>query len=309
MPVNPPPAPTLSGDLLTIHRLLQSPAQIQRRLRTIQDMRFIADQVLTQRYRSAGGAVLYEVSEPIFNTRAIEAVSPGSEYPKDVTAEGAAALAAVSKWGQATRLTDERIKRNARPGNELDRVLRKVVNTVIKHIDTITMSAVASAVTATQAAGDDWVASTATILRDIELAVADIEDLQMGYRPDTIVMSNTKYAYLASDEKIANLRQREARDNPVYGGEVEVIGGLVVVKAPLSVLPSDDVWILDSMQLGGMADEAEVDPGYTVAEMAVQVQSERLARQDGWEVWGRRITVPVIQEPAAGIKITGTNPT
>lgn len=307
MPVNPPAAPTLSGDLLTIHRLLQSPAQIQRRLRTIQDMRFIADQVLTQRYRSAGGAVLYEVSEPIFNTRPIEAVSPGSEYPKDVTAEGAAAMAAVSKWGQATRLTDERIKRNARPGNELDRVLRKVVNTVIKHIDTITMSAVASAVTATQAAGDDWVASTATILRDIELAVADIEDLQMGYRPDTIVMSNTKYAYLASDEKIANLRQRETRDNPVYGGEVEVIGGLVVVKAPLSVLPSDDVWILDSMQLGGMADEAEVDPGYTVAEMAVQVQSERLARQDGWEVWGRRITVPVIQEPAAGIKITGTN--
>ncbi|MGV9779716.1 Uma2 family endonuclease, partial [Streptosporangium sp. NPDC003464] len=31
--------------------------------------RFISDQILTQRFRSSGGAVLYEVSEPIFNTR------------------------------------------------------------------------------------------------------------------------------------------------------------------------------------------------------------------------------------------------
>lgn len=305
MPTYPPAPPSLSGDLLTIHRLLQSPTQIRRRLRTLADLRFVSDQILTQRYRSAGGAVMYEVSEPLFNTRPVEAVSPGGEYPKDVTAEGAAALAAVTKWGQATQLTDEKIKRNVNPGNEVDRVLRKVVNTVIKHVDTITISAVASAVTNTQAASAAWNA-TATILRDIELAIAKVDDLQMGYRPDTIVMSNTKYAYMASDEKLATLRRRETTDNPVYGGSVDMIADLKVVKAPLSVLPSDDVWILDSMQLGGMADEAEVDPGYTVDEMAVQVQSERLSRRDAWEVWGRRITVPVIQEPGAAIKITNT---
>ncbi|MGV9779798.1 phage major capsid protein, partial [Streptosporangium sp. NPDC003464] len=180
MPVNPPAPPSLSGDLLSIHRLLASPTQIQRRLRTIADLRFISDQILTQRFRSSGGAVLYEVSEPIFNTRSPQAVGPGSEYPHDVTANGAAALASVSKWGQATRLTDEAIKRNARPGDEVDRVLRKVINTVIRHVDGITMSAVASAVTQTQAAGDDWIATTATILRDIELAKAKIAELQMG---------------------------------------------------------------------------------------------------------------------------------
>jgi hypothetical protein len=129
----------------------------------------------------------------------------------------------------------------------------------------------------------------------------------MGYRPDTIVMSSTKYAYMASDEKINTLRRREATDNPVYGGDIEVLGGLVIIKAPLSSLPSDDVWILDSKQLGGMADEANVDPGYTVSEMAVQIQTERLATKDSWEMWGRRITVPVVQEPGAAVKITGTN--
>jgi hypothetical protein len=308
MPVYPPAPPSLAGDLLTIHRLLASPTQIQRRLRTIQDLRFVSDQVLTQRFRSSGGAVLYEVSEPIFNTREPEAVPAGAEYPKDVTAEGAAALAAVSKWGQGTLLTDEKIKRNARPGNEVDRVLRKVVNTIIKKVDSITISAVASAVTATQAAGDDWVATTATILRDIELATAAIEDLDMGYHPDSILLSSTKYAYMASDEKISTLRRREATDNPIYGGDIEMLGDLKVIRAPASRLPSNDVWIFDSTQLGGMADEGETDPGYTVDEMAVQVQSERIATRDAWEVWGRRITVPVVQEPGAGIKLTGTNP-
>lgn len=308
MPTYPPAPPSLAGDLLTIHRLLQSPTQIQRRLRTIQDLRFVADKVLTQRFRSSGGAVLYEVSEPIFNTRDPEAVSAGAEYPLDVTAEGAAALAAVSKWGQGTLLTDEKIKRNARPGNEVDRVLRKVVNTIIKKVDSIAMAAVASAVTATHTAGDDWVASTATILRDIELATAKIEDLDMGYNPDSILMSSSKYAYMASDEKISNLRRRETTDNPIYGADIEMLGDLKVITAPVSRLPSDDVWIFDSTQLGGMADEADVDPGYTVDEMAVQVQAKRLEERDAWRVWGRRITVPVIQEPGAGIKLTDTNP-
>ena len=307
MPVYPPAPPGLSGDLLSIHRLLQSPTQIRRRLRTFEDLRFVSDQILTQRYRTSGGAILYEVSEPIVNTRAVEAVPPGAEYPHDVTAEGVAALAAVSKWGQATQLTDEKIKRNANPGNEVDRVLRKVVNTIISKVDSIALAAVASAVSATQAASAVWTGTSATVLRDVELAVAKVIDLNQGYKPDTILLSTTKWAYMISDEKVATLRKREATDNPIYTGEMDVIAGLKVVTAPASNLPSDDVWIVDSMQLGGMADETEVDAGYTVDTLAVQVQSERLARRDAWDIWGRRITVPVVQEPGAGIRITSTS--
>lgn len=308
MPVNPPAPPSLSGDLLNIHRLLQSPTQIQRRLRTLKDMRFVSDQILTQRLRSSGGAVLYEVSEPIINARPVEAVTPGSEYPRAVTADGAAALAAVSKWGQSTRLTDERIKRRVRGGDELDRVLRKVVNSIVTKVDSVTIAAVASAVTATVNAttyGGVWT-GTPLILRCIEVAKAAIIDLDMGYDPDTVLMSSTKYALMASDEKVAALRRREATDNPIYSGTVDVIDGLKVVVAPASRLPSDDVWVLDSKELGGMADEVEVDPGYTVDEMAVQVQSARIAQNDAWDIWGRRITVPVVQEPGAGIRIINT---
>lgn len=303
----PAPAPTLSGDLLTINRLLQSPTQIQRRLRTFTDLRFVSDQILTQRFRSNGGAVLYEVSEPILMNRPVESVAPGSEYPLDTPPTGAAAVAAVQKWGLGTFLSDEEVKRNVYAGATVDRALRKLINSIIKQVDTVTLSAVASAVTATTAAGTAWTTSTG-ILRNIETAKAAILDLNQGYNPDTILMSSNKYALMASDATVSNLRRREATDNPVYNGEIDVIGGLKVVVAPLSSLPggTDSVWVFDTTQLGGMADEADGAPGYTVSEMAIGTQSERAAKRDGWDMWGRRLTVPVIQEPAAGIQITGT---
>src|SRR5437764_13589765 len=117
----PPAPPTLSGDLVTISRLLTSPTLLLRRLRTLAELRFVSDRILTARYRSSGGAILYEQSEPIVNTRAVEAVAPGSEYPRDTPGAGTATLSAVSKWGQAVPLTDEQLKRSVYMGQELSR--------------------------------------------------------------------------------------------------------------------------------------------------------------------------------------------
>jgi hypothetical protein len=307
----PAPPATLSGDLLTINRLLQSPVQIRRRLRTFTDLRFISDQILTQRFRTSGGggAVLYEVSEPIINTRAVEAVGPGSEYPQDTPPTGAAAIAAVLKWGQGIFLSDEEVTRNVYGGDAVDRSLRKLVNSIIKQVDSVTLSAIASAITATPiTAGAAWSAGGATVLRDIEKAVASIVDLNQGYLPNAVLMSTNKYALMASDPTVASLRRRETTDNPVYTGKIDVIGNLTVLVAPLASLPAgaDDVWVFDTLQIGGMADELDGAPGYTVDDMAVQVQSKRIEERDGWRMWGRRKTVPVVQEPGAGIKINGT---
>jgi hypothetical protein len=266
----------------------------------------VADQLLTQRFRTTGGAVSYEISEAIYNTREVNAVSPGAEYPRDTPGTGTAALAAVSKWGQAVRVTDEQIKRANPPGDVIDRALRKLLNTIIRKVDRVTIAAIASAVTQTSAATAAWGTSSATMLLDLETAIAEVEDLDQGYKLDTALMSTTKYAQLVSDDKIATLRRREATDNPVYSGTIEVIAGLKVIKTSTGNLPSDDVWLLDSQQLGGMADETELDPGYSVAEMGVQVQTKRISEVDAFDLWGRRITVPVVQEPSAAIRITAT---
>ena len=64
-------------------------------------------------------------------------------------------------------------------------------------------------------------------------------------------------------------------------------------------------WVLDSTQLGGMADETDGAPGYAVSDLAVQVKSIRRDDLDAWDLQGRRKTVPVVQEPGAGYEITG----
>jgi hypothetical protein len=295
--------PTISGDLVTISRFLANPAALQRRLRNFRDLRFVADQLLTQRFRSQGGAVLFEQSEPFVTDRPVEAVGAGSEYPYANLPTGTAAIAAIQKWGQKVLLTDEEISRNQYGGSAVDRGLRKVVNSVIKQVDAITMSAITSAVTQTIAVVAAWDGATPVFLRDVLKAKAVIVKLNLGYMPDTLALNDTQYAFLMSDEKFTNALRRETTDNPVYTGDVERIAGLTLVVSPAITTPI----VADSTQLGGMADELDGAPGYAVSDLAVQVKSIRKDDTDSWDLQGRRKTVPVVQEPGAAIKITGTN--
>jgi len=302
-----PPA-SLSGQLQTIHTLLLSPAALSRRLKELTDIKFVADLLLPTRFRATGGAVSYTEDEPLFTDREVEAIAAGAEYPFANPQTGTAAIAAVVKWGQATRLTDERIKRTLPMYGSVDWALRKVTNTVRRKVDRVAIAAIASRVTATYPATAAWDQSTATMLRDLEKAKAQVEDLELGHELDMMLMSSERYAELASDEKVASLRRREASDNPVYGGEIESFNGLKIAKTSLGNLPGglNDVWLIDSRTLGGMADEVEVDPGYAVSPNGIQVQVERIARRDAHDMWARRICVPVIQDPTAGVRITGT---
>jgi hypothetical protein len=302
MPLAPPP--TLSGDLLSISRFLQSPTALQRRLRNFRDLRFVSDQILTQRFRSTGGAVLYEQSEPFVSDRTVEAVSAGSEYPFANLPTGTAALAAIAKWGQKVRLTDEEIARNAYGGAAVDRALQKVINSIIKQVDAVTMAAIQSALADTGTAGswDNATVASRKPLEDILLAIQRIEDRNLGYSPDTLVVSTKGYTYLMLSDAIAQLRKRETTDNPVYTGMIETVAGLTVIKTPALTTTA---LVLDSTQLGGMADETDGAPGYAVADLAVQVKSIRLDGNDAWDLQGRRKTVPIVQETGAGEEITG----
>jgi hypothetical protein len=301
----PAPPPTLSGDLETISRFLQSPAQITRRLRDYTDLRFVSDQLLTGRFRSVGGAVLYEQSEPFVTDRTVESVAPGAEYPYANLPTGTAAIAAVQKWGQKVKLTDEEIARNVYASQLLDRNLRKVVNSIIKQVDGITMSLIASAVTASVTATSSWaVPSTATILFDILAAKAAVYGLNLGYRPDTLLVNDLHYARMMSDETVTNALRRETTDNPIYTGNIETIGGLTIVVSPSSV--AQNPYVLDSTQLGGMADETDDAPGYAMDQLAVQIKSIRQDDKDAWDIQGRRKTVPLVQEPGAACEIASS---
>lgn len=303
MPITYPPAvPTISGDTVSINRFLQSPTLITRRLRTLLENRFISDVLLTGRYDAQGGAVMYEQSESIYTDRVPEAVYPGGEYPMTGAGNSTAAIAAVLKWGQDIPVTDEAIKRLMM--DPVNRAMIKLVNQLVKKIDSITLAAITSAVTATSAASAAWTAGGATILRDIMKAIGDRRALNQGYDPDTLVVNDLQYALVMSDPTVTNALMRERADNPIYSGEFPTIAGLRVL--PTANSPSANPLILDTKVLGGMADENLGGPGYTGAMKGVESKSIRQDQRDRWLLRARRVTVPVVIEPAAGIAITGT---
>lgn len=301
----PPAAPTISSDVLTISRFLNTPTLVNRRLRTLVENRFIADVLLSGRIEAEGGAVLYEQSESIFTSRAPEAVNPGAEYPRATAAPGTGALAGVTKWGQDVPVTDEHVRRFR--GDAVQRALTKISNFMIKQVDTVALAAIAAAVTATQAASAVWTGASANILLDIELAVAKVTALDNGYEPDTLATTDEGYARIIADSKIISGLTREGVNSPTLTGDVPMIGGLRILAT--NNLPTGvKALVVDSAQLGSLAYERLGSPEYTGDPASgVETWSRRDPdANDQWLLRGRRPVVPIVQEPGAGIAITGT---
>lgn len=304
--IYPPAPPTLSGDLVTISRFLQNPTLIARRLRTLLEQRYIADALLTGRFQVSGGAVLYETGESIFAPDNPRATAPGSEYPLTNLANGTASLASTVKWGSDAMITDESIKRqNIDPVN---RAFIKLANTNVKYIDSVALSAVSSAVTQTTAAAAAWSVGGTTaqqILNDVLQAKANIMALNQGYDPDTVVVSDVTLAYALGKFVAAGYFARETdANNPALTANFPVIAGMRWLATP-NLPTAGTALVLDSQQLGGMADEDLGGPGYVSAGgVGVQAKTIRDDEDDQWRIRIRRVTVPIVLEPASAWKIT-----
>lgn len=301
----PPAPPTISGDNITISRFLNSPAAVQRRLRTIGENRFIADVLLSGRYEVSGGSLLYEQSESQYTSRAPSAVNAGAEYPRASAAPGPAALAGVTKWGQDVPITDEHVKRYGR--RAVDVAMQKIINYMVKQVDSVALAAIAAAVTQTQAVTAAWNAAGRDILLDLMLAKAKVLSKDQGYDPDTFVTTDEGYARIVADKSIISGLARE-RDVPVtVSGDQITIAGLRIL--PTNNLPTGvKAMVLDSTMLGGLAYERLESPEY-IGDPANGVESWTRRDPDAndqWLVRGRRPVVPVVQEPDSACAITGT---
>lgn len=304
--IYPPAAPTISGDNVTISRFLDSPTAVSRRLRTIAENRFIADVLLTGRYQVAGGSLLYEQAESIYTNKAPEVVNPGAEYPRSPATPGPAAVATVSKWGQDVPVTDEHIGRYGR--RAVDVALIKIVNYIVRQVDSVALAAIAAAVTATAAAtgGGGWSGASADPLLDLMLAKAAILSLDQGYDADTVVVSDSNYARLLANQKIIAGLGREGGNSVTITGDQLTIAGLRIL-ATNNLPVANTAFVLDSSMLGGIGYERIPSPEYSGDPLSgVESWSRRdPSANDQWIVRGRRPVVPVVQEAGAAFKITG----
>jgi hypothetical protein len=300
----PPAAPVLNGDVETINRFLESPTMLARRLRTLAEQRYIADALLTGRYEVSGGAIMYETGETIFTQDSPRAVAPGAEYPLTSAQTGAASIAKTVKWGQDTLVTDEAIKRQKM--QPVNRALLKLINQNVKYVDGIALAAIASAVTASQTASAAWSTATAQQkLTDVATAKASILSLNQGYDPDTVVLDDLTWAYAYASFVASGMLPRESASNPLITGEFPIIDGMRWLASP-NLPVAGTVIVLDSQALGGMADENLGGPGYVNAGgVGVEAKTIRDDDNDRYKLRMRRVTVPVVQEPASARKITG----
>lgn len=298
----PPAAPSLSGDVLTISRFLNTPTAVARRLRTIAENRFIADVLLSGRVE--GSSILYETDESIYTSRAPEVVAPGGQYPRSLAPTGTAAVANPVKWGQEVPITDEEVGRFR--GDGVERNLQKIINYLVYTVDTTVLAVITAAVTQSIAAFANWNAATANPILDLLRAKATIRATNKGYDPDTVACDDLAYAYIVGNFNVLATMARENGQTASMTGDLVVLAGLRILPTP-NLPTAGQAIVVDSKLLGSLGYERIPSPDY-IGDPAngVETQTRRNpSGNDEWLVRGRRPVVGFVQEPAAGCKISG----
>jgi len=299
----PPQPPTISGQLITVDRLVNSPVLIQRMLRTLVQQRLVGDKVLTGKVDLTGtGAANYDISESIFSAKLAERIAALKEYPLTTDDAATSAIAASDKWGLATEIPDELVARNRI--DLASRKLIKLANRIAFGFDALVLSAVGSAVVQTSPAAAAWSAAGADPFADITLAGSVVDALNQGYEVDTVLATPNRWARLIAAAKVIERAPRESDDSLLLTGRLARIAGLDIFKT--TNLPAGvEVMVLDSRQLGSIGWE-DLGGGYQGPPDGVQSKRIRLEETDAWRIHGRRVGTAMVQEPGSAVKITGT---
>lgn len=313
----PPPGETIdSSGVRQVSEFLRDPALIVRRMRALSDKTFVGDRILRGRATTASGTVAYEQSESIYAPGDPSTIAPGGEFPTIPIPLVASLREALRKVGQGTEVTVESVRRLRM--NVVDRALRKLRNNQTRAFDLRVMAKIAAAFgSIPTVAGSDWgTATDAAAVRHIFGALAAIEQLQEGYSPDTVLLDHGKFVEFAGNEKILALlaRYRGGEAGAVFDDDVIWLpgfggGGLTILRQPTGTAITDPL-VFDSTQLGSIVRD-ENDPAdedgvgvetryYNSSEVSPAGQSEV------WRITTKREREPIVQEPQAAVRITGT---
>jgi hypothetical protein len=211
-------------------------------------------------------------------------------------------IAEVVKWGQDIPVTDESIKRMRTA--PLNTAVAKLINTIVKQVDGIALAAISSAVT-------HHPGRLSTVDRQYRHDPAG--PAGRGRRPRPAAGLRARHRGRRRHHlRLRGLRpDRDRRAQPrgpgragFYTGALPVVGGLRILTSP-HVPFITSALVLDSTQLGGMADEQLGGPGYTGGIGGVETKASRQDATDSYDLRARRVTVPVVVEPTAAIQITG----
>lgn len=295
MPTYPPGAPTVANGRITVEQFLRTPSRVQRAVENLTLNRFVAD-YLYSAGDAAGGAVIYDrvTAGDFFTTRDVQAIEPGSEFPIVDTGEEEPRVAAVTKWGGAAIVTYEAVRRDQR--DVLARKLVKLRNTLIRKVDTVGVNALTTDTgVPTGPTVAAWNAAGADPISDLEGARSAIDDADLGYSADTVLLNPRERLRLMANKDIrAALPRENTQGNPLLAGAAALNGLLGFTWVVSNRVPAGTVILTQRQVIGSQRDEL---PLYTRS--VDQPEKER------WLLMGARVTVPVITDPGAAYRLTG----
>lgn len=287
--------PTTQGTRITVDAFLNNSPMVQRTLEELSYERFISDYILREGERTTSGAVLYQqlLENDLFTERDVQEIEELSEFPILNTGERGMDVATVKKWGGAVLFSDEKRRRDQR--DLLARDLRRLSNTTVRKVNRVTV-AVINADTSIRSHGAAAVWSDATnrdVIGDLANAKSLVDDIDMGYEADTVLINPTNALEAQLDKTVRDSLPRENEDiNPLLDGDLSGLLDLDFVKT--NDVPEGTAYVLSRLMVGSYHDEL---PFYS--------RVVPWPQREGTLLMAARVTVPVITDPLAIVKITG----
>lgn len=280
---------------LNVADFIANPSRVERVLRDMTKDKTIADYGFAQG-DAKGGAVVYSelLGLPENGSRDVEVIAPGANFPGVDLPEEEEKAAKVDKYGGDTWMTYE-----ARRRNETDTLAKRMTylsNLVISRVNKVCVNALTSNVNINKVtATGDWSDPTIDALADIFLGKAKIDDAELGYVSNLILINPMDaQKYLLGVKSIREQLPRESKElNPALSGDLSGLAGVEWIKS--SAVAQGKLYVLDREQAGSVRDEE----GGVKANTYEEPKNQRVYLQ-GW-----RSIVPIITDPLAVTEISG----
>lgn len=288
----PPPPPTVSGNLITVDQYLNTPTRIIRTLQRLTLQRFLAEMIFGPGPRAASGSVIYDqlTANDLFMKDDVELIEPGMDYPILTDERPTPKVATVGKWGGRVFVTDEQRDRNAT--DVLARQLTKLANTIVRKVDTIAIATLNAAPILTFV-GTDWTAAADNvILSQLVDAFSLVNDPDLGYEIDTVLLNPTQAADMLKNKSLREALGPSAQEAIVRGANMGNLLNADFYKS--NRVAAGTGYALMRRMVGGISDE-----------VPQQAKTYRTEQNDRTWVQGARRLVPYVTDPLCVVKLTG----
>ena len=141
--------PTISGNKITVDEALRQPERITRDIADLTMQRFWMDRVFSAGGGVQGGALLFELPNPLatdlYGEREPKEVAPGSEFPLQTFTRGVPMVARPRKIGNKWFIVKEAVKRN--DTGVLTRRIRQTANTIRRRVENMGIAELQAVIT------------------------------------------------------------------------------------------------------------------------------------------------------------------